>query len=121
MGNPVVHWEIGGHDLDALRTFYAEAFGWTMSDAGPGYCLVQAEGGGLPGGLMQMPPERAPYVTLYVQVDDLEKALRDVTGLGGQTLVAPTAINETASFALFRDPEGNVVGLLTATGPIIGG
>lgn len=32
-------------------------------------------------------------------------------------LVAPTAINESASFAMFRDPEGNVVGLLKQSGP----
>jgi hypothetical protein len=29
----------------------------------------------------------------------------------------PTAINEMGSFALFRNPEGNVVGLRRATGP----
>jgi uncharacterized protein len=118
MARPVVHFEIGGRDLPALRDFYAKAFGWTITDAGPDYALIEAADGGLGGGLMRARDEIPPYVTVYVQVDDLETALEEVTGLGGTTLVPPMAINETASFAMFSDPEGNVVGLLRATGPI---
>jgi predicted enzyme related to lactoylglutathione lyase len=29
-------------------------------------------------------------------------------------------INESSSFAMFRDPQGNIIGLLQATGPIDG-
>jgi len=81
---------------------------------------VQPAVGGLGGGLMRAHDPMPPYVTIYVQVEDLEEKLRSIEGLGGNVLVAPTAISKTASFALFRDPEGNVVGLLRATGPIAG-
>jgi predicted enzyme related to lactoylglutathione lyase len=120
MTHPVVHWEIGGRDMPALREFYAKAFGWTITDAGPGYCLVQPADGGLGGGLMQASDQMPPYVTVYVQVDDLDAALAEIGTLGGAMLVPPTAISDQASFALFSDPEGNVVGLLKATGPIAG-
>jgi predicted enzyme related to lactoylglutathione lyase len=69
---------------------------------------------------MQTSDRMPPYVTVYVQVDDLDAALAEIAALSGTTLVAPTAINKTASLAMFRDPEGNVVGLLKATGPITG-
>ena len=69
---------------------------------------------------MQTAEGAAPYVTVYVQVDDLAGALDEIGRLGGTTLVPPTTINEMATFAMFRDPEGNVVGLLEATGPISG-
>jgi uncharacterized protein len=118
MPNPVVHWEIGGHDLKSLEDFYAKAFGWTIRDGGPGYRMVDPTDGGLGGGLMQARGQMPPYVTIYVQVEDLETALKTVGDLGGTPLVPPTRINDTMSFALFRDPEGNVVGLLRATGPI---
>ena len=118
MAHPVVHWEIGGRDMSALREFYAKAFGWTISAAGPTYALVEAVEGGFGGGLMQTHGDMAPYVTVYIQVDDLDTALDEVMDLGGSPLVPPTVINDAASFALFRDPEGNVVGLLQATGPI---
>jgi len=39
--------------MSALREFYAKAFGWTITDAGPNYCLVQPADGGLGGGIMQ--------------------------------------------------------------------
>ena len=120
MPNPVVHWEIGGKDLKSLEDFYAKAFGWTIRDGGPGYRMVDPADGGLGGGLMQARAQIRPYVTVYVQVDELETALDTIADLGGTPLVPPTRIDDTASFALFRDPEGNVVGLLRATGPIAG-
>lgn len=118
MARPVVHWEIAGRDTSALREFYAKAFGWTITDAGPTYALVQPVGGGLDGGIMRAPGQSPPYVTIYVRVDDLDAALAEIGALGGTPLVPPTAINEAASFAMFRDPEGNVVGLLKQTAPI---
>lgn len=120
MAHPVVHWEIGGPDMPALREFYAKAFGWTITDAGPTYCLVQPTDGGVGGGLMQTSEQMPAYVTVYVQVEDLDTALAEIDALGGTTVVPPTAINDTATFAMFRDPQGNVVGLLKATGAIIG-
>lgn len=118
MSHPVVHWEIAGRNVGALRDFYAKAFGWDVIDAGPNYRLVQPEDGGMGGGLMATPGDIPPYVTIYIRVDDLDAALTDIGHLGGVTVVPPTAINETASFAMFRDPEGNVVGLLKTAAPI---
>ena len=116
----MVHWEIGGPDMPALREFYAKAFGWTITDVGPMYSLVQPTDGGLGAGLMQTAEYMPAYVTVYVQVEDLAAALADIGTLGGTTVVPPTAINDTASFAMSRDPQGNVVGLLKASGPIAG-
>jgi hypothetical protein len=118
MKHPVVHWEIGGRDAAALRDFYHQAFGWTMTPAGPNYTLVAPVDGGFGGGIMQAPAGAPPYVTVYVQVDDLDAALAEIRRLGGDPLVPPTAIDDSASFAMFTDPEGHVVGLLRASGPI---
>jgi predicted enzyme related to lactoylglutathione lyase len=119
MSHPIVHWEIGGHDAAALREFYAKAFGWTMTAGGPNYTLVQPAGG-LGGGIMQVPEGTAAYVTVYVQVDDLDAKLTEIGQLGGKVVVAPTEIDENMSFALFADPEGAVVGLLRTTSPFPG-
>jgi predicted enzyme related to lactoylglutathione lyase len=118
MSNPVVHWEIGGRDAGSLRDFYRKAFGWHFTDAGPQYTLVQPENGGLGGGIMQVAQGASPYVTIYISVDDLDLTLTEIQRLGGRTVVPPTAISDVASFALFADPEGTVVGLLKTTGPI---
>jgi len=118
MSHPVMHWEIAGRDVAALREFYAKVFGWTMKDAGPTYLLVEPGEGGVGGGLMKTPDGIPPYVTVYVRVDDIEATLADIAALGGTALMPPTVVSGTVSFAVFRDPEGNVVGLLQTAGPV---
>lgn len=120
MSHPVVHWEIGGPNTPALRDFYARAFGWKIVETEANYSLVRPSGGGLGGGLMKTPEGVPPYVTIYVQVGDVETALLRIRGLGGTTVVPPTPVDEHSAFAMFRDPEGHLVGLLQTTGPIGG-
>lgn len=110
MGRPVVHFEIGGPDLDALTAFYARAFDWDPA-GDDDYRLVPAEGG-IGGGLMRCREGMPAYVTVYIAVDDLEVALADVTRLGGTTALPPTPIPGVGAFALFEDPAGNIVGLM---------
>jgi predicted enzyme related to lactoylglutathione lyase len=53
MGNPVIWFEIGGHDAESLRAFYGELFGWTYEVDNPmDYASVDtgAGGAGIPGG-----------------------------------------------------------------------
>lgn len=69
--------------------------------------------GGLGGGIMQAREGTPPYVTIYVRVDDLDAKLAEIGQFGGKTIVPPTAIDESASFALLADPEGTMIGLLT--------
>jgi predicted enzyme related to lactoylglutathione lyase len=47
MKNPVIHWEIGGHEGEKLAWFYGELFGWTPQPAGEGYWLVQPQPPGI--------------------------------------------------------------------------
>jgi predicted enzyme related to lactoylglutathione lyase len=120
MTHPVVHWEVGTGDAAATREFFAKAFGWTMTDAGPEYTLVAPVDGGLGGGIMQTRAGMPSYVTIYIQVDDIDAKLAEIAELGGHTVVPPTQINADATFAMFADPSGNVIGLLRASGPIAG-
>jgi predicted enzyme related to lactoylglutathione lyase len=63
---------------------------------------------------MQTRPGMPPYLTVYVQVENLDAALERAAGLGARRVVEPTPIEGVGSFALFQDPEGNVVGLLAS-------
>ena len=112
MTHPVVHWEIGGRDAERLRAFYVDLFGWKIDAQSPEYGLVET-GDGVGGGIMRTPDGMPPYVTIYVQVLDLDAALRRVAELGGRQVKGPTPIANVGAFALFQDPEGNLIGLLT--------
>ena len=67
---------------------------------------------GIGGGLMQTREGMPPYVTVYVAVPDLRATLDRAAELGGKTIVEPTAIPRVGQFALFTDPDGNLVGVL---------
>jgi predicted enzyme related to lactoylglutathione lyase len=111
MASPVVHWEIGGRDLDALTAFYRGLFGWEATGFDADYRLVSL-GEGIGGGLMRCRDDMPTYVTIYVAVDDLDATLAKVGELGGVALVPPTPIPGVGAFALFQDPEGNTIGIL---------
>ena len=51
-------------------------------------------------------------VTFYAQVEDFQKTLDSVESMGGKTLMPPTDIPDMVTFALFSDPEGNVIGIV---------
>jgi predicted enzyme related to lactoylglutathione lyase len=112
MPHPVVHFEIAGKDGTKLQDFYRKLFDWKIEvDPQMNYGMVDTGGEGINGGVFQAPPESPAYLTLYVQVDDLQAYLDKAQSLGGTTMVPPTPIPNIGSFAMFHDPEGNLVGL----------
>jgi predicted enzyme related to lactoylglutathione lyase len=113
MGQPVVHWEIGARDGKKLHEFYSTLFDWKIQvDPQFHYGMVDTGGqGGINGGISTLPAEAHPYVTVYVQVDDLAAYLAKAEGLGAKTIVPPMPIPDVGSIALFTDPEGHVIGL----------
>jgi predicted enzyme related to lactoylglutathione lyase len=112
MGKPVVHFEIAGRDGKRLQDFYANLFDWKINADNPmNYGIVETGGeGGIDGGITQADGQN--QVTFYVQVDDPQAYLNKIESAGGKTVVPVTEIPDMVTFALFADPEGNVVGLV---------
>lgn len=112
MAQPVVHFEIGARDLDKAVRFYAEAFDWQIdSQRMKDYGLVQSGPGGIGGGIFRASDQFPSHVTVYIQVDDLQKYCDSVARLGGKVVVPPSPIPGVGAFAMFTDPEGNMIGL----------
>lgn len=116
MGNPVVHFEIGGEDVERLTDFYSSAFEWEITPlADQLYIADPGSDKGIQGHLFQVTEETdsTNKVIIYVEVDDIQACLSQVENLGGQILIPPQEIPGNAShFALFLDPSGNKIGLL---------
>ena len=116
MGNPVVHFEIGGEDVERLTDFYSSVFEWEITPlADQLYIADPGSDMGIQGHLFQATEETdsANNVIIYVEVDDIQACLSHVENLGGQILIPPQEIPGNAShFAMFRDPSGNKIGLL---------
>jgi len=113
MGRPVVHFEINAKDSKKMVKFYSTLFDWKIDTNNPmGYGLIETGGdGGIGGGIGQS-SDAPNYLTVYVQVDDLQSYLDKAEKLGAKTLVPPTEIPNVVTFAMFQDPEGNTIGLL---------
>ncbi len=114
MANPVVHFEIAVKDDVKGREFYSKLFGWEIKvDDKFNYGEITTGGeGGIGGGIFKTEPDKfPPYVTVYVDVDDLQKYLDRAGELGGRTILPPMPIPGVGSFAMFADPDGNVIGL----------
>jgi uncharacterized protein len=109
----IVHVEIGSKNSADLAKFYNRAFGWTFDPAGPAQLVT----GGAEGGPTIMlnalghPPET--YVLIYIEVADIEAALRTIAETGGSKLVGPGPLPDGRRFAWVRDPAGNMIALLT--------
>jgi predicted enzyme related to lactoylglutathione lyase len=83
MGNPVVRFEIGAADDQALARFYGPLFGWGLQAVADGYLLVDTWGGtGINGGIGRS-QSGAPWATFYVEVEDPQACLERAGALGG--------------------------------------
>ena len=116
MPNPVTWFEIIGKDAIKLQKFYASVFGWKLSPPRPdmgNYSMLDNEGRGIGGGIGEGGPEGGvtSRVTIYIQVDDPQAYLDKATQAGGKTIMPATAMGESITFAMFADPEGNIIGL----------
>jgi uncharacterized protein len=125
MGQPVVHFEVIGKDIDKLKSFYSEVAGWSYDEPPaptqegvPPYALVPrdgntgAEGNGINGGIGQGPDGYDGHVTFYIEVPDVGASLEQVEKLGGTKVMGPDSPVEGLVIGLFNDPEGHLVGLV---------
>jgi predicted enzyme related to lactoylglutathione lyase len=108
--------EVSAKDREAMKTFYASLFDWKLTDmdAMP-YSVIDAGGEGIPGGIGAAPEGHPGHVTFYVQVEDIEASLAVAEQLGGKRLMGPVDI-PSGQIAMFADPEGHEIGLMTQTG-----
>jgi uncharacterized protein len=97
--------EITVTDMDAAKSFYGAAFGWSLVDYGPEYAGIQGDGKEA-GGLRVDSEVRAggPLVILYSE--DLEASVEAVTAAGG-TILRPIYSFPGGRRFHFADPAGN--------------
>ena len=114
MGNAVVHFEVGAADDGPLVAFYGELFGWGLQVGSGGYTMIDTRGGGGINGGIGRSQTGEPWSTIYVETGDLQATLDQANSLGGTTAVPVTDVGGTAAIAMFRDPDGLLIGLVQA-------
>jgi len=119
MGLPVVHFEISAKDRKQSQKFYSELFKWDIKTIDSmNYGLVNTGSKkGIQGGIGQVNPNQAPYVTFYIAVADPQAYLDKAVSLGGKVILPLMEVPNMVTFAQFSDPDGNVIGLVDSAGP----
>jgi len=113
----IVHFEIPADDVEKLRKFYSELFGWKIQKT-PGsidYWSIETvpvdEKGepirpGVNGGMMKRQnPDHKPVN--YILVESVDEYVNKIKVLGGKVLVPKMEVSGIGWWALAIDPEGN--------------
>jgi uncharacterized protein len=107
--------ELGTTDADGAQRFYEEVFGWTTKDMGEefgGYRIFQRGDEQIAGLMANEKPEIPAMWTPYIGVDDTDGVCKKATELGAQTIVEPMDIPTVGRFAILKDPQGAVFGII---------
>jgi predicted enzyme related to lactoylglutathione lyase len=123
--HPSVMFEILAKEQKPLLDFYRKLFGWEYQFGTGNFAYVKFPSLAQPllGGIGQANSKEKGFEAgrnFYLLVDDLKATLDKANGLGGSTYVDPVVV-DGYHFAMMKDPEGNIIGLIepftSSTGP----
>jgi len=122
--NPVVHFEMPAIEKKRVKRFYETAFGWKMTQLGEDmrdyhvattYPVdknnMHKKREAINGGFFQR-GRGGTMPHIIISVDDLKKSMDAVKKSGGENIGKPMNIPGIGDFIMFKDTEGNRVGML---------
>jgi len=112
----VIHFEIDATKPERLVAFYEKIFGWKMEKwEGPvEYWLITTgkdDQPGINGGLSKR-TEPQPTMVNTIDVPSVDEFVKKVEKNGGKIVVPKHAILGVGYIAYFKDPEGNMFGMM---------
>lgn len=108
MKNPAVWWELASHDQDKSAKFFQDVFGWDLQiDPKLGFYTMKHEPPRISGGgIFTLKRAKLPFISLYIQVEDIDGMAEKVTEHGGLVTDAPFEISPGVRLCLFNEPSG---------------
>lgn len=111
----IIHIELSAKDRKALSKFYADVFGWELQHLDDMNYTTFKAGEGVAGGFNPVTETNpAGTVLIYIDTDDVTASLNDIQKAGGTIISPEMEIPNTGKFGIFRDPQGNMIGLFKA-------
>jgi len=120
----VGHFEIPADNPDRVAEFYKQVLGWVIQKwEGPvDYWLISTGKNnepGINGGIARKKDRPASGVLVTAQVDFVDECLKKIILAGGSVVVPKQAIPGVGYQAHFRDPDGNVIGIMENDPPAL--
>ncbi|MEX2080877.1 MAG: VOC family protein [Dehalococcoidia bacterium] len=118
MPSAVVYFQIATADPAAARDFYSQLFDWDFSSgAGPTPITINPKGPAdfdPKGSFFQLAPGAAPFITLFVRVEDLQSTVAKAEELKARVVVPITQVAGGTHLAVISTPEGHSIGIVQA-------
>jgi predicted enzyme related to lactoylglutathione lyase len=122
LDHTIIHFEIPANDVEKLRKFYTDLFGWKIEKS-PGpipYWLIEtvpADEKGTPvrpgvnGGMYKKDQPELKTVN-YISVESIDEYIKKIKALGGKILQPKQEVPDVGWVASALDPEGNQFAML---------
>lgn len=112
----VVHFEISAEKPEELISFYKNTFNWRFEKwEGPMVYWIIMTGDektpGIDGGLKKR-DEMGTNTVNTIDVVSIDESIEKVRKNGGEIIVPKMAVPGVGWFACFKDPQGNVFGIM---------
>ena len=114
----LIFFELIVRDLGKAKSFYAQLFGWDFAQS-PSPDFVTIKGAGVSGAMLRDPNKGnagGEDLKLFFAVDDVSERLQQAKRLGAEVVIGETLVTPTRTLAEFRDPDGNIIGLMHDAG-----
>ncbi len=114
--NPVVFWELATHDMEKTVEFFREVFEWKIefNDRLGFYIIPETTplNEALDGGVFTLKRAKLPFLTVFIQVEDIEEKARLIQEKGGFIVDQPSEIPGGSKICLFNEPSGVTFAML---------
>ena len=112
MTGKISYVQIPAADVGRSADFYETVFGWNIRRRDGGQIAFDDAAGEVSGTwLTERQPSSQPGLLIYINVEDVQRALEKIVEAGGEIVTPLTPQGEGEAFATFRDPAGNVLGV----------
>lgn len=109
---PINYIEFKAPDLEVIKAFYQQVFGWSFTDYGPSYTAFSNSG--VEGGFEKTDEKIVNGALIVLHHEDLEAIQTEVEKAGGKISVPIFSFPGGRRFQ-FLDPAGNELAIWTET------
>lgn len=114
--NPVVFWELATHDMEKTVEFFREVFEWKIefNDRLGFYIIpeISPPNEALDGAVFTLKRAKLPFLTVFIQVEDIEAKAKLISEKGGFIVDEPSEIPSGSKICLFNEPSGVTFAML---------
>ncbi|MDO9545607.1 MAG: VOC family protein [Pelolinea sp.] len=108
--NLVVFWELATHDMEKTTAFFMAVFDWKIEfNERLGFYIIPETtpaNESIEGAIFSLKRAKMPFLTIYIQVDDIFAKAGLIEEQGGSIVEAPFEIPGGSKICLFNEPSG---------------